>query len=116
MIFEDGVAAAIAFDGWKHATGPFDPQALLTAIGLTLPVPGDESSPDANVRLWKWFNQQARLKIAGKQYRVDVSVIDDQWARSRVEVTLNEPLTPEQKAKIVLPANAKSAEAKPAEK
>jgi hypothetical protein len=45
-----------------------------------------------------WFNSQARLLIAGKQHRVEVSIIDDDWARSRVEVMLNDPLTPEQQA------------------
>jgi len=107
VAFEDGVATEVAFDGWKHATGPFDPQALLTAVGLTLPEPGAESTPDANVRLWAWFNHIARLVIAGKQYRVELSVINDEWSRSRVEIVLNHPLTPEQKAKILPPGNKK---------
>lgn len=102
--FEDGVATEVAFDGWKHATGPFDPQALLTAVGLTLPEPGEESTPDPNVRVWKWFNHIARLVIDKKQYRVELSVVEDEWSRSRVEILLNDPLTPEQTAKIQQPA------------
>lgn len=104
VAFEEGVATEVAFDGWKHATGLFDPQALLTAIGLTLPEPGVESTPKPNVRLWRWFNHIARLVIDGKQYRVDLSVVDDEWSRSRVEIYLNDSLTPEQAAKIQQPA------------
>jgi len=103
MAYENGVATAIAYDGWKHATGPFDAQALLSAVGLSLPEPGDLTTPQPNVKLWRWFNQKARLRIHGKQYRVEVSVIDDDWARSRVEVLVNDPLTPEQTAKILQP-------------
>jgi hypothetical protein len=36
-----------------------------------------------------------------RQHRVEVSIIDDDWARSRVEVLLNDPLTPEQQAKVL---------------
>lgn len=101
VIYEDGVATAVAFDGWKHATGPFAPEAALANVGLTLPEPGKESSPAPNVRLWSWFNARARLLIDGKQYRVEVSAVDDKWEHSRVEVSLNHPLTPEQKAAVV---------------
>ena len=106
VAYEDGVATAIAYDGWKHATGPFDAQALLSAIGLTLPEPGELTTPQPNVKLWRWFNQRARLRIHGKQHRVEVSVINDDWARSRVEVILNDPLTPEQTAKILQPGGS----------
>lgn len=99
--YEDGKATSVAFDGWKHATGPFTPEAALAAVGLTLPEPGKESSPETNVRLWSWFNHQARLVVGGQQYRVEVSVIEDKWERSRVEVILNQHLTPEQKAAIL---------------
>ncbi len=97
--YEDGVATEVAYDGWKSGTGAFTPEALLTAVGLTLPEAGKQSAPAENVRLWSWFNSQARLKIAGKQYRVEVSIVGDDWARSRVQVLQNDPLTPEQQAK-----------------
>jgi hypothetical protein len=114
VAYEDGAASAIAYDGWKHAAGPFDAQALLSAIGLTLPGPGELTTPQPNVKLWRWFNQRARLLIHGKQYRVELSVIDDDWARSRVEVILNDPLTPAQKAKILQPGGQDVREEPPA--
>lgn len=101
VAYEDGKATAVAYDGWKHATGPFTPEAALAAVGLTLPEPGVETSPAPNTRLWSWFNSRARLVIDRQQYRVEVSVIDNEWARSRVEVILNDPLTPAQKAVII---------------
>jgi hypothetical protein len=107
--YEDGKAVSVAYDGWKHATGPFTPEAMLAAVGLTLPEPGVESSPAPNVRLWSWFNNRARLVLGGKQYRVEVSVIDGEWARSRVEVILNDPLTSEQKA-VIIPVGPKVSE------
>ena len=105
--YEDGVATELAYDGYNAGSGAFTPEALLAAVGLTLPGPGKESAPAPDVRLWTWFNSLARLKIAGKQYRVEVSVVGDDWARAQVSVILNEPLTPEQQAKI-RPATAKN--------
>lgn len=101
VAYEDGVAAAVAYDGWVHGSGEFTPEALLAAIGLTMPGPGKLQEPAPGVRLWTWFNSQARLLIDGKQHRVEVSIIDNDWSRSRVEVTMNHPLTPEQEALIV---------------
>ena len=97
--YEDGVATEVAYDGWKAGTGAFTPEALLAAVGLALPEAGKQSAPAENVRLWSWFNSQARLKIAGKQYRVEVSIVGDDWSRSRVQVLQNDPLTPEQLAR-----------------
>jgi hypothetical protein len=108
--FEDGVATELAFTGWKHGVGPFDPLALLTAVGLTLPEPPVESAPEPNVKLWKWFNQRARLVIDGKQHRVEVSAVDGEWARGKLEILLNDPLTPEQKAKILAPKGGEISE------
>jgi hypothetical protein len=101
--FEDGVATEVAYTGWKRGSGEFTPEALLAAIGLTMPEPGKPSAPADKVRLWTWFNSQARLLIAGKQHRVEVSIVEDDWARSRVEVLLNHTLTPEQQARVVAP-------------
>lgn len=106
VTYEDGVAAAVAFDGWKAGSGPFDPAALLQAIGLELPEPGKLERPDADVRLWTWFNHLARLRVNGRQYRVEMSVVGDDWSRSRVEVLLNDPLTDAQKAAVVPPREA----------
>jgi hypothetical protein len=101
VTYEDGVSAAVAYDGWKHGSGAFDPQALLAAVGLELPEPGVESAPTAGVRVWRWFNNVARLVIDGKQHRVEVSVRGDDWGSSRVEVFLNDPLTPAQQARVM---------------
>ena len=106
VTYEDGVASAIAFDGWKHGSGAFTPEALLAAVGLTLPEPGKLQTPATGVRLWTWFNSAARLKINDRQYRVDLSVIGDDWQRAKVEVVLNDPLTPEQRASILDTAKA----------
>lgn len=98
--YEDNVATEVSYDGLKAGSGPVTPEALLAAAGLTLPGPGKESAPAEGVRLWAWFNSLARLRIGGKQYRVEASVVGDDWASTRVSVILNEPLTPEQKAKV----------------
>ena len=105
VAYEDGIASAVAYDGWKHGSGAFTSEVLLTAIGLTLPEPGKLQEPAAGVRLWTWFNSQARLLIAGKQHRVELSIVGDDWSRSRVEVLMNHPLTPEQQALVAQPAN-----------
>jgi hypothetical protein len=112
--YEDGVAASIGFDGYKKGSGAFDPQQLLKAVGLELPDEPRVDEPAAGVRRWAWFNDRARLKIADHQYRVEISVVGDDWARSRIEVLRNEPLTEAQKAKVVAPAPGKAEAREPA--
>jgi hypothetical protein len=34
--------------------------------------------------------------IAGRQYRVLVSTVGDDWTRTKVEVILNDPLSPDE--------------------
>ena len=104
VAYEDGLATELTFDGLKAGSGPFDPQALLSAIGLSLPEPGKLSTPADKVQLWSWFNSLARLRVAGKEYRVELSVVESEWSRGRVSVIQNDRLTPEQTAKIVQPA------------
>lgn len=98
---EDGLIASAAFDGWTKGTGPVEPAPLLAAIGLELPEPPEVDTPAEGVRRWRWFNHLARLRIGGKQYRVEMSAAGDAWERTRIEVVLNEPLTEQQKAKLV---------------
>jgi len=107
--YEDGVATELTFDGLKAGSGPFAPQALLEAIGLSLPEPGKLTKPTGSVRLWSWFNSIARLRIADKEYRVEVSVVEEDWSRGRISVLQNDRLTPEQSAKILQPAVAPKA-------
>jgi hypothetical protein len=104
VAYEDGVVTELTFDGLKSGSGPFDPQVLLGAIGLTLPEPGKQSTPASEVRLWSWFNSLARLRIAGKEYRVEVSVVAQDWSRARLTIYENDRLTPDQTARVVPPA------------
>ena len=114
VAYEEGVVTELSFDGLKAGSGPFDPQALLGAIGLTLPEPGKQSKPTGEVRLWSWFNSLARLRIAGKEYRVEVSVVAEDWSRARVTIYENNRLTPEQTAKVVPPAGGPAISETPA--
>lgn len=98
VAYEDGVATEVAFEGIP-GDGAFDPRVALEHVGLVLPKPPRQSEPALGVTLWSWFNSEARLLIDGKQYRVEVSSRGD-WASSKVDVILNDPLTEEQKAKI----------------
>jgi hypothetical protein len=96
--FEDGKASALAFDGLV-ADGPFDPDKALAFVGLELPGEPKLDQPDASAKLYSWFNASARLLIHGRQYRVQVSTVDDDWARSKVEIILNDPLSPDELAR-----------------
>lgn len=110
VAYEDGVVTEPTFDGLKSGSGPFDPQVLLSAVGVTLPEPGKPSIPASKVRLWSWFNSLARLRIAGKEYRVEVSVVEEDWSRGRMTIYENDRLAPEQAARIVPPAGAATSE------
>jgi len=115
VAYEDGVSSAVAYDGWLHGSGAFTPEALLSAVGLSLPAPGKLQEPGPGVRLWTWFNGQARLMIADRQHRVEVSIVDEDWSRSRLEVVMNHPLTPEQQALVVMVDGKAINEAAPVE-
>ncbi len=106
---EDGVVTTIGYEGLLSGSGPVSPEPVLAAIGLTLPEAPKLDSPAKDVRRWSWFNSSARLRLDGKEYRVEFSVVKDDWSRSRLDVVLNQPLTEEQKAKIVQPAEADAA-------
>jgi hypothetical protein len=107
--YEDGRAAAVAVTG-PVGTGEFDPAAALRRLGLDLPGTPRHVQPQAGVDVWDWWNTEARLLVEGRQYRVQVSVVDGAWARAKVEVLLNHPLTNDEKARIKLPARAAGAE------
>jgi hypothetical protein len=100
--YEDGKAAAVAFEG-VPGEGAFDPVAALAKVGLVLPAAPRVSEPKEGVELWSWFNHDARLVLDGKQYRVEVSTVDDKWSNSKVEVILNHPLDETQQSKIKPP-------------
>ncbi|MBK8713668.1 MAG: hypothetical protein IPN32_02865 [Deltaproteobacteria bacterium] len=108
--YEDGKATAVAFDGLLGASGPFAPATALAYVGLTLPGEPKVDAPGGNATVYSWFNRAARLLIDGKQYRVVVSTVDEDWARTKVEVILNQPLTPQQQALVLPPAGAAAPE------
>ncbi len=98
--YTDGKASALSFEGLP-GEGPFDPKAALAVLGLELPGKPRLSHPEPNVSVWSYFNNAARLRIHGKEYRVIVSVVDDDWKRSKVEILQNHPLTPEQQSRVI---------------
>ena len=98
VTYEDGKAASIAFEQLE-GEGPFDPAAALKKAGLELPETPTLKRPAENVKLWSWFNSQARLKFGDRQYRVEVSTVDDQWETSKVDIILNDPLNDDEKSR-----------------
>jgi hypothetical protein len=98
--YENGKASMLAFEG-VPGEGPFDPRRALAVVGLQLPGEPAQSTPADGVTLYSWFNSSSRLRIHGRQYRVEVSTADGTWEGSRVSILLNDPLSDEEKAKIV---------------
>lgn len=99
--YQDGISTAVAFEGPKNATGAFDPRAALAYVGLELPGEPRVEQQEGDAAIHSWFNASSRLLIAGKQYRVVVSSVANDWARTKVEVILNHPLTDEERARVV---------------
>ena len=112
--FEDGRAAQVALIGLPGG-GEFEPKAALALVGVSLPGEGRErseavstnnGSAGGNARIWEWGNSSARLILDGQQQRVRLSIVEDDWARTKLELINNNPLTDEQKARIKQPRNA----------
>lgn len=116
--FEDGVAAAVSLVGLQ-GEGEFTPDKALALAGLALPGNPRESKPEfgmgddptQQVQAWEWFNASARLRVAGQQFRVRVSVVNGEWKRSKVEVINNTPLSADQKKRIKTSKGASGSEA-----
>lgn len=100
--YEDGLATAISFEG-PAGSGTFTPENALAFVGLQLPGEPSLETPAENTKLWSWFNSSAQLLINNRQYRVRVSVVGEDWQRSKVEVILNAPLSDDERARV-LPA------------
>jgi hypothetical protein len=98
--YENGKASMLAFEG-VPGDGAFEPRKALAAVGLQLPGEPTQSAPAEGVTLYSWFNSASRLRIHGRQYRVEVSTVGGTWDASRVAIVLNDPLSDEEKAKIV---------------
>lgn len=109
--FEDGHAASVALIGFP-GTGSFSSEAALQAVGLTLPeAPRHDNPPLAAgeggevVDRWEWSNSRARLLVDGLEHRVRLSVVNSDWARAKLEVINNSPLTPDQQGRVKQPKN-----------
>ncbi|MCA9660144.1 MAG: hypothetical protein KC486_17500 [Myxococcales bacterium] len=98
--YEDGVSSRVSYNGLP-GEGPLTWQEALDIVGLELPNPPRTRHPDDGVTVWSWYNSAARLIYKGRQYRVEVSIVDDDRKRARVDVILNHPLTDAQKAKVL---------------
>ena len=105
--YQDGRAAEIQLSGLP-GTGAFSYDAALGTVGLVLPGEPHHSNPPAGnapqgttIDTWDWSNGKARLLAEGRQFRVRVSVVDDDWARSKVELLDNTPLTDQEKTRIM---------------
>ncbi len=97
--YEDGVAASMSWEPIP-GDGPFDPLKAMAAVGLEIPGQPSRHEPAENVQLWSYFNSASRLRISDREYRVEVSVVDGSWAKSKVELILNDHLTDDEKARV----------------
>jgi hypothetical protein len=107
--FEDGKAASVALIGLP-GEGAFTPEKALALAGLELPgepkvdQPTDFLPPNAtSVTVWGYWNSSARLIIDGLQYRVEISIVDEDWERSKIKILVNHPLSDDQKARVKQP-------------
>jgi len=108
VAFEDGLSARLTLDGLFGDGNPlFNPEEALAAVGLSLPSPPTVSNPVPEVTLWSWFNGQARLSLDGHGYRVEVSIVEEDRARSRLELILNDPLTEAEQLRVLPPQGAR---------
>jgi hypothetical protein len=98
--YEDGKCTAISLEGIP-GEGPFDPKQALERTGFDLPGDPTLREPAAGVKIWSYFNSAARLKIDDKEYRLEVSVVEGDWARTKVEILLNHHLTEDERARVI---------------
>jgi hypothetical protein len=98
--YEDGISSRVSYNGLP-GEGPLTWQEALDIVGLELPNPPRTRHPDDGVTVWSWYNSAARLIYRGRQYRVEVSIVDDDRKRARVDIIVNHPLTDAQKAKVL---------------
>lgn len=96
--YEDGKASALAFE-LPQLDGTFDPKRALAYVGLELPDEPKLDEPAADTKVYSWFNSAARLRVHGRQYRVQASTVAGDWGRSKVEVILNDPLSADEQAR-----------------
>jgi hypothetical protein len=105
--FEDGRAANVALSGLP-GEGTFNLDAALASVGVVLPEPPSHDNPAMGVGgdpgdvvdRWEWGNSRARLRVDGLEQRVRVSVVNSEYRRAKLEIINNNPLNPEQVARI----------------
>ena len=117
--FEDGYAAVVALAGLP-GEGEFEPEAALASVGLSLPESPAHDNPALNqgtgqVDRWEWGNSRARLRVDGLEHRVRLTVVDGDWRRAKLELIENNPLSPEQQARVKAPRGGEGAAPAPSE-
>jgi hypothetical protein len=118
--FEDGRAANVALSGFP-GEGPFNLDAALASVGVLLPeAPAHDNpplgiggDPGDTVDRWEWSNSRARLRVDGLEQRVRVSVVNSEYGRAKLEIINNNPLSPEQAARIKPVQGASSSVSEP---
>lgn len=98
--YEDGKAANVSVVGFQNAEQEVSAANALALVGLELPVNGKMREVDGEATLWEWFNSLARLKIDDDQFMVRLSTVEKDWARTKLEVIVNSPLTEDEKSRI----------------
>lgn len=99
VTYEDGKAVSVTMEKIP-GKGEFDPKIALGLAGLELPGTPKVTEPGEDAKVWSYFNSEAQLVIHGRQYRVRVSAIGGRWETSKVEVILNDPLSPDEKSRV----------------
>jgi hypothetical protein len=118
--FEDGRAANVALTGLP-GEGPFNLDAALDSAGVVLPESPSHDNPALGVGgepgdvvdRWEWVNSRARLRVDGLEHRVRMSVVNSEYRRAKLEIINNNPLSPEQAARIKPVASPSSASEPP---
>jgi hypothetical protein len=105
--FEDGRAANVALTGLP-GEGQFNLDTALDLAGVVLPESPSHDNPPLGVGgepsdvvdRWEWVNSRARLRVDGLEHRVRMSVVNSEYRRAKLEIINNNPLSPEQAARI----------------
>jgi hypothetical protein len=96
--FEDGRAAAVSLVGFKGAAGDFSIDAATKAAGIKAARPPRPQSAEG-AEVFVWFNHEAQLLVAKDQFLMRLSTVDRDWAKTKLEVIFNGPLSDEEKAR-----------------
>jgi hypothetical protein len=118
--FEDGRAANVALEGLP-GQGVFNIDAALALVGVVLPEAPSHDNPPLGVGgdpgdvvdRWEWRNSRARLRVDGLEHRVRVSVVNSDYRRAKLEIINNNPLSPEQTARIKSVQGSQSSASEP---